>query len=56
MEYIKIEKSELMEICNTAKSLIKNANSFSANAIQNKAHNILFRAQQPLQEKDPQNI
>lgn len=50
-----IQKSELMEICNTAKSLIKNADSFSANAIQNKAYNILFRAQQLLKEKQPKN-
>ena len=56
MEYIKIEKSELMEICRTAKSLMKNADSFSDNAIQNKSYNILLRAQQPLQEEDPQNI
>ena len=53
MNKVEISKKELNEICEIAKSLIKYANG--DNAIECKAYNILVKAQNPLQELDPQN-
>ena len=54
MEKLTINTNDLIEICNMAKSLIKFANGDSV--IEDRAYNIFLRAQQPLQEKNPQNI
>ena len=54
MDKVKISKKELNEICEIAKSLIKYANGDSV--IKRRACNILFKAQNPLQQLDPQNI
>ncbi len=50
---VKIKTSELNAICEIAKSLMKFANGDSV--IENRAYNILLKAQKPLQELDPQN-
>ena len=54
MQKVTINKKELNEICEIAKSLIKYANGDSV--IEDRAYNILIKAQNPLQELDPQNI
>ena len=54
MKYVKIKTSELNEICELAKRLIKVANGDSA--VEDKAYNILLLSQSPLQERDPQNF
>ena len=54
MNKVEISKKELNEICEIAKSLIKYANGNSV--IEDRAYNILVKAQSPLQELDPQNI
>lgn len=53
-DYVKIKASDLNSICEIAKSLMKFANGDSV--IESRAYNILTKAQQPLQERDPQNL
>ena len=52
--YVQIKASDLNDICEIAKSLMKFADGDSVT--EDRAYNILVKAQQPLQERDPQNI